>query len=240
MKFGFFTAIFFLAIAITSRADQAVEDAQRVLKDQGFYYGEVNGVKDADTGAAIRRYQIRSGLQVNGELNSETVTSLRSAGTKSNTASVKPTPADSEAGPDDATAAAPQTATQSNQEVNEQPRVMTPPDAQLTTPLTGAGIFAGTPFETAPPQIQRSVISDAQDLLARRGYYRGEIDGAYGPSTEFALRAYQSQAGMQPSGSFDMATLTAMQLLPNHNVPRRMIPRRPYALPPLRGEWIRE
>jgi peptidoglycan hydrolase-like protein with peptidoglycan-binding domain len=37
---------------------------QQALKDQGFYYGDVNGEKTADTTAALRRYQIRNGLQI--------------------------------------------------------------------------------------------------------------------------------------------------------------------------------
>src|SRR5713226_4537346 len=60
-------------------ADQTIANAQQVLKDQGFYYGEITGEKNADTTAAIRRYQIRNGLPITGELNDETLRSLRSA-----------------------------------------------------------------------------------------------------------------------------------------------------------------
>src|SRR4029434_5777200 len=42
----------------------------------GFYYGEVTGEKDTDTTAAIRRYQIRNGLQITGDLNEETLKAL--------------------------------------------------------------------------------------------------------------------------------------------------------------------
>src|SRR6516165_2930009 len=45
-------------------ADPVIENVQQALKDEGFYYGEVTGNKDADTTAAIRRYQIRNGLQI--------------------------------------------------------------------------------------------------------------------------------------------------------------------------------
>src|SRR5881275_3334121 len=68
-------------------ADQAIQNVQQALKDQGFYYGEITGAKDADTTAAIRRYQIRNGLQVTGELNDETNTALRSP-PKNNTVAV--------------------------------------------------------------------------------------------------------------------------------------------------------
>ena len=77
------------------RADQLVESVQQALKDEGFYYGEVNGDMNANLTAAILRYQIRNGLQVSGELNDET---LRSLGIKSSgssrpaTKAASPTP----------------------------------------------------------------------------------------------------------------------------------------------------
>src|SRR5438034_4064919 len=65
-----------LALVGSVRADQAIQSVQQALTDQGFYYGNVTGEKSAETTAAIRRYQIRNGLQVNGEINSETLRSL--------------------------------------------------------------------------------------------------------------------------------------------------------------------
>src|SRR5438094_1070623 len=61
------------------RADQTVQSVQQTLKDQGFYYGNVTGDKSAETTAAVRRYQIRNGLQVTGEINPETLQSLSSS-----------------------------------------------------------------------------------------------------------------------------------------------------------------
>ena len=69
-------ALIFLGSVALMGADQAIERVQQALKDQGFYYGEVTGEANANLTAAIRRYQIRNGLQVNGELNSETLHSL--------------------------------------------------------------------------------------------------------------------------------------------------------------------
>ena len=77
------------------RADQLVESVQQALKDEGFYYGEVNGDMNANLTAAIRRYQIRNGLQVTGELNDETLQSLgvKSAGSsRPTTKAASPTP----------------------------------------------------------------------------------------------------------------------------------------------------
>src|SRR5439155_8231477 len=69
-------ALIFLGSVMVVRADQMIESVQQALKDQGFYYGEITGETNANLTAAIRRYQIRNGLQVNGELNSETLLSL--------------------------------------------------------------------------------------------------------------------------------------------------------------------
>src|SRR5437764_7314518 len=71
-------------------ADQGLRSLQQTLKDQGFYYGTVTGDKSAETTAAIRRYQIRNGLQVTGEINEET---LRSVNSSSNSVASAPQPA---------------------------------------------------------------------------------------------------------------------------------------------------
>src|SRR5919106_3453590 len=59
-------------------ADETIRSLQQTLKDQGFYYGTVTGEKSAETSTAIRRFQIRNGLQVTGEINEETSRSLHS------------------------------------------------------------------------------------------------------------------------------------------------------------------
>src|SRR5215211_2605280 len=89
-------AVIFMGSIMLARADQLVESVQQALKDEGFYYGEVSGDMNANLTAAIRRYQIRNGLQVSGDLNDET---LRSLGIKSSGSSrptsrpASPTPA---------------------------------------------------------------------------------------------------------------------------------------------------
>src|SRR5258708_35515174 len=90
-------AVIFMGSMMLMRADQLVESVQQALKDEGFYYGEVNGDMNANVTAAIRRYQIRNGLQVSGELNDEMLRSLgiKSSGSssRSTTKSASPTPA---------------------------------------------------------------------------------------------------------------------------------------------------
>ena len=219
-------------MAQCARADDTVQQAQEELKEQGFYAGQINGEKNTDTIAAIRRFQIRSGLAVTGELNEETLRALRSGSSSSSvtTATATPHPAeDSEKSAELATPTLPP-----NQ----------PDHAQPTTPPTRFGVFRGTPYEMAPPEVQRQVILGAQSLLRRRGFYRGESDGIYGPNLEFSVRAFQSRLGILPNGLLDMETLAALGLLPGQHgrTPMEMPHRRARPWdedqPPVRGEWI--
>ncbi|HEU5313342.1 MAG TPA: peptidoglycan-binding domain-containing protein, partial [Candidatus Udaeobacter sp.] len=56
-------ALILIGSLMLARADQMIESVQQALKDQGFYYGEITGQTSSDLTAAIRRYQIRSGLR---------------------------------------------------------------------------------------------------------------------------------------------------------------------------------
>ena len=212
-----------LLTAALARADQAVEAAQQKLKDQGFYYGEITGKLDADTTAAIRRYQIRNGLQITGQLNAETQQALGGAKPE---VTPKPRPAQSpaptppgflEETPAPTVAPAPRAPPQPRDDFGTAPDVE--PDASAPrfpnrTPL------AETPYETAPPQIQQDIILQAQIRLMRGGYYRDEIDGLYGPAMNFSLRSYQTHYGLQPTGRLDVETLAALDLLPEQRVTR--------------------
>src|SRR6516165_6228591 len=120
-----------MALTALARADQAVADAQQVLKDQGYYYGTISGTKDADTSAAIRRYQIRNGLEITGELNEETQQSLHKA------AAATPTPV----APAPPAPARPQPNVQPPQQP-QQPNSAEPDDSDLRD--------NGAPYSAAP------------------------------------------------------------------------------------------
>jgi peptidoglycan hydrolase-like protein with peptidoglycan-binding domain len=235
-------ALVFIALTLLTRADQLVEHVQQLLKDQGFYYGEINGETNANLTAAVRRYQIRNGLQVSGELNSETLQSLginSSASAQSATKPASPKPA--QPGPPSSETA------NANPAAPLQPPGNAPQDQQIypsnpvTPGISPSGVLAGTPFETAPAGVQRNVILSAQIALARRGLYHEEIDGVFGPAIEFSLRAYQARTRLPVTGRLDLETLAALRLLPGPRERfydpsyRRM---RPPPGPPVRGEWV--
>jgi peptidoglycan hydrolase-like protein with peptidoglycan-binding domain len=238
-----------IACAEAIRADQAVSDAQQALKDLGFYYGEVTGEKNADTTAAVRRYQIRNGLQITGELDDQTLRSLASAPSNASPPPVtSATIAPANTPPARAEQSAPETEPSGPSQVQPftappQDRSASggyPPDAVPDAP-TGAprpgGLFADTPYDGASPEAQRNILVAAQKALAAHGFYHGNFDGAYNAAMQFSLRAYQSRFRLPVTGRLDLETLAALELLPGAKAPiyrprRRLVPR-------MRGEWIR-
>ncbi len=240
-------ALVFLGSVALVRGDQMTESVQQALKDQGFYYGEITGEANATLTAAIRRYQIRNGLAVNGELNSETLRSLGINSSASGQPAVKVSPSPSPGASGLKEESSRETAGVAP--VPVQPFSNPPQDRQLypsnpAAPGTSPGLlFAGTPYESALPDVQRNVVLSAQIALARRGLYRGEIDGMYGTAMEFSLRAYQAHTGLAVTGRFDLETLGALQLLPRARAPifnpfRQRV--RPRPEPPVRGDWTPE
>jgi peptidoglycan hydrolase-like protein with peptidoglycan-binding domain len=191
------------------QADQTIRSLQQTLKDKGLYYGSVTGEKSAETAAAIRRYQIRNGLKVTGEINDET---LRSLGSSSNSvaaasqSNAKPAASRPASIRPDANSPITQS---SSLPLSEQPDVAATssdqPDVPATNPLSAASFY-----QSASVRVNRRIIAEAQYQLMSRGYYRGRIDGSYGRRTAVGLRAFQSDSGLVPTGRVDMETLNAL------------------------------
>lgn len=197
---GIFTYLLVAVFLATSvRADQTIRSVQQALKDQGFYYGNITGEKSAETTAAIRRYQIRSGLQVTGEMNSETVQSLNPTGKSIASSQPGSKPVGTQpntARPDQGTAV----------EQNLWQHSSATPDPERETNPAVSG-------RSAPVRIKkRMVVADVQRQLITRGYYGGRVDGRYGRQTKFAVREFQFASGLPPTGRIDMSTLGTLGL----------------------------
>ena len=190
-----------LCLAGVTRADQTVQSVQQALKDQGFYYGNVTGEKSAETTAAIRRYQIRSALQVTGELNPETLRSLNVSSSASSSRSVsKPVVTQSSSVRSDDS---------SRLDQNPPPRSLGESDRRVEMNRPSAS----TPHESVFPRMsRRMVIAEVKRQLTSRGYYGGKINGRYGHRAASAVRAFQSRSGIVPTGRLDTKTLGALGL----------------------------
>jgi peptidoglycan hydrolase-like protein with peptidoglycan-binding domain len=60
----------------TARADEILRHYEQSLHDQGFYFGTVDGNPGDELTQAVRRYQIRNGLPVTGDLDDATRKSI--------------------------------------------------------------------------------------------------------------------------------------------------------------------
>ena len=182
------------------RADQAIRSLQQTLKNQGFYYGAVTGDKNAETTAAIRRYQIRNGLPVTGEINEET---LRSVNPSSNSVASASQPASKPA-------AIQPNSVRPDASANQGQSAPPPSSNQPNRPLETNPTYSASFYQTAPLRLNRRIIAGAQYQLISRGYYSGRADGHYGSRTALAVRAFQSSAGLPPTGRLDMETVNAL------------------------------
>jgi len=284
MKRLFFFLIM-LSLAGLARADQQTQAVQQALKDEGFYYGDVDGQGGPETDAAVRRYQIRQGLEVTGKLNAQTLDSLNLGGDSKagNSLQAVPPPsapsssdqsADSQppapapqdtpvpkvvqsdrdflrkqpqstpTPDDDNTAPEPPSQPAPPADAVQPPQQPEPPDAGQAVPSDYARFFKKTPYETAPPVVQRSTVQRAQERLAREGFFRGIADGQPSDDLSKALAAYQRYAELRVTRRLDMDTLMDMNLLPR----RRVVIRPPvpygYGDPEegrdvYRGLWVR-
>jgi peptidoglycan hydrolase-like protein with peptidoglycan-binding domain len=197
-------AHFFLAMCVAGfvRADQTIQSVQQTLKDQGFYYGNVTGDKSSETTAAIRRYQIRNGLQVTGEINPETLRSLNLNSNQAALSQPASKPAVMQSNPSSP-------ADNSQVAQNSAPTSSSEPDRGLEeNPL-----LASAPNQSVSRRISgRAAVAKVQRQLMSRGHYRGRVDGRHGSRTAFALRAFQFQSGLPPTGRLDTTTLNALGL----------------------------
>jgi peptidoglycan hydrolase-like protein with peptidoglycan-binding domain len=205
-----------LALALTSavHADDRTRNAQSALKDAGFYFGPITGEMNPDTSAAIRRYQIRNGLDVTGELNQATMDALSNSSEPG-----QEQPAPQPPAPPVRPANPPQVPPQIPGRVPQNPP---PEEGEVrqngSEPLVPfAKLFADTPYERAPLPVQQETLRRVQGKLASKGFYRGPVNGMPSETVRRAVAAYQDARGLRPSGRLDMDTLHQMQMLPGES-----------------------
>jgi peptidoglycan hydrolase-like protein with peptidoglycan-binding domain len=243
---------FFIAAAlliVTAVADDRVRDVQVELKNQGFFYGNIDGKEGPETGAAIRRFQIRNGLQVTGTLSDETLAALgigippakpgdpappKEPGKESPAPAKKspsdqlnpPVPGETKPAPPrnkDLLRERPPGEDPDETSQPRRPRVLSDDDPAVVTrprslpPATQdewTTFYHGTPYATAPREVQINVLRRAQNQLARRNLFDAIPDGLPGSSTSDALVLYQEQRRLPRTGRLDLRTLADLNLLP--------------------------
>jgi len=188
-------------------ADEQTRDVQSTLKEQGFYYGPLNGENSQETSAAIRRYQIRNGLQVTGSLNQETLDSLFKN---------KPAPQESSAPtPPESSRPKPEDLRESDERAMRAPQERPEPSIQGGDAYSQ--LFRRTPFEHAPVPVQQETFRTVQDKLIGKGYFNGRPAAEPTESLRRAIASYQEDKGLRVTGILDMDTLHELRMLPGES-----------------------
>ncbi len=81
-------------------------------------------------------------------------------------------------------------------------------DAAKKQSMQQQGASAGA--SASQMQHDQSTVRQAQERLNQLGYDVGEPDGMWGPQTQAALRKYQEEQGLSPSGQLDSQTVAKL------------------------------
>lgn len=195
-------------------SDDFTRDLQSELKRRGYFYAEISGILTPETVTALRRFQIRLGLEATGAVTPETLEALGlgtlEAWRKSRRLAPLP------AGP-----ASAHVFDAPPGEVSS-PAKRAPKESQDTHEAVGrqavalyGRLFEGTPYSDAGWEVQQGVVLRALRILERSNFSGAPLNVMPGPGFIAALIGYQNRAGIRLTGRLDRATLNLMQLLPS-------------------------
>ena len=84
------------------------------------------------------------------------------------------------------------------------------------TPYAGATYNGRIADDSSRQQDGGSLPEAVQRQLAKRGYYKGTVDGQFGPASRSALSRFQKKQGLKETGKIDEPTLEALGFTDQH------------------------
>jgi peptidoglycan hydrolase-like protein with peptidoglycan-binding domain len=195
--------------------DDEVANLQNLLADRGFYTGAITGVRGPRTKDAIIAAQKAYGLTPDGIAGAKTITALESGAPRkqiaANNSTNNPTnnPANNNVTPTirvetkPQVTATPQTTTPQTptpqaaapQSTTPQPQVTPQPKPQ-ESPAPQA---KATPAPTSAPAAADPQVVALQNLLVKRGFYNGKVDGVLSGETRNAIVRAQNFYTITPA-----------------------------------------
>ena len=160
-----------------------IREMQKRLKELGYLTGSADGDFGDATEAAVRAFQARNGLTVDGKAGNATLTKLYSSSAKKAAADPTKTPKP--------------TATPTAKPTNTPKPTATPKAESLTYYLEKGSTGAK--------------VRTLQNRLIELGWLEGTADGKYGNATEYAVKAFQARySSLWKDGIAGPDTLTIM------------------------------
>jgi peptidoglycan hydrolase-like protein with peptidoglycan-binding domain len=187
-----------------------ISEAQTELRQRGYTIAAITGTANAETAAAVRAYQADARLPITGDITSDLMQQLRTAKADSgaiyraqvkqvqaalNVAGYSAGPADGALGPKSRAAIR---RYQSDNNLGATGEV----NGELLASLVIAS-GSQTPLKAAGAEVIRATKKELQ----AHGYASGDLSGTMDPTTSAAIRAYQSDAGLEVTGEATDALL---------------------------------
>ena len=220
------------ALAVVTPSSD-IKYVQALLAKNGFNPGEIDGVAGISTKNAILRAQKALGLTPDGVVGSQTIAALEGK-TTPNEISLETTKSPAIVSVDETTRSSsvvmnlqklltdrgfyngnvdglmgPQTRTAI---IEAQKAYKLPPDG-VAGPLTLTALETDTPITTSESSTttKSAEVTSLQDLLSKRGFYNGAVDGIMGPKTRLAIVAAQKSYGLTTDGVAGPQTIAALE-----------------------------
>ncbi len=180
-----------------------ISEAQTELRQRGYTITTITGTANAETATAVRAYQADARLPITGDINSDLMQQLRTARADSgaiyraqvkqvqaalNVAGYSAGPADGALGPKSRAAIR---RYQSDNNLGATGEV----NGELLASLVIAS-GSQTPLKAAGAEVIRATKKELQ----AHGYASGDLSGTMDPTTSAAIRAYQSDVGLEVTG----------------------------------------
>ena len=216
----------------TSSASSTVMNLQKLLADRGFYNGAVDGIMGSQTRSAIVAAQKAYNLTADGVAGPQTLAALESDGAKAVTTNISSTSTTKSAevstlqellskrgfyngavdgimGPQTRTAIV---AAQQSYGLVADGIAGTQTLAALESGASKVSIATKNPATTSSAtKTSDKDVAALQQLLAKRGFYNGAIDGVKGAQTNAAIASAQKNYGLTVDGIAGAQTLAALQ-----------------------------
>ncbi|WP_103667864.1 peptidoglycan-binding protein [Pseudanabaena sp. BC1403] len=216
----------------TSSASSTVMNLQKLLADRGFYNGAVDGIMGSQTRSAIVAAQKAYNLTADGVAGPQTLAALESDGAKAVTTNISSTSTTKSAevsilqellskrgfyngavdgimGPQTRTAIV---AAQQSYGLVADGIAGTQTLSALESGASKVSIATKNPATTSSAtKTSDKDVAALQQLLAKRGFYNGAIDGVKGAQTNAAIASAQKNYGLTVDGIAGAQTIAALQ-----------------------------
>lgn len=204
-----------------------IQAMQQALRDAGFYkLGDVNGVWTQHTADALYSYQKANGLRASARLDYATGQKLGMV-----------MPAMDKSMEGSTRAPAPNGTTRHAMGMSGRRVIQDPTNVVydeydsngnlISRDVNGNRMIDGSTERHAEMDrdtyhreyrhIDESKVQDLQQNLADAGFYKGGVDGVWGPQTAKALRSYQAANGLRATGKLNSATIEKLGMVESEN-----------------------